>query len=70
MLTQLLADGNGRVAEYAGANVEYFLPDGLGSVRQLADSSGSVKLAKSYEPYGEQLSSSGTASTNYGFTGE
>ncbi len=48
----------------------YFLPDGLGSVRQLVDSSGGVTLAKSYEPYGEQLSSSGTGATSHGFTGE
>jgi hypothetical protein len=30
----------------------YHLTDALGSVRQLVDASGTVKLAQSYEPYG------------------
>jgi hypothetical protein len=33
-----------------GGAWEYLLPDALGSVRQIADSSGNVTLAKSYEP--------------------
>jgi RHS repeat-associated protein len=42
----------------------------LGSVRQIVDANGNVTLAKSYEPYGSVLNSSGTASSMYGFTGE
>jgi uncharacterized damage-inducible protein DinB len=43
-LTQGLSDGintylngNGRIAQYTGTGSEYFLTDGLGSVRQLVD---------------------------------
>jgi RHS repeat-associated protein len=49
---------------------EYLLPDALGSVRQIADSSGNVTLAKSYEPYGTVLTSTGTATSIFGFSGE
>ena len=76
-LTQVLADGtntylygNGRIAQYAGASAQYFLGDAIGSVRQLADASGAVTMARSYEPYGSVLSSAGTGTTSYGFTGE
>jgi len=76
-LTQVLADGtntylygNGRIAQYAGTAPSYFLGDALGSVRQLANSSGAVTLAKSYQPYGSVLSSAGSGTSNYAFTGE
>ncbi len=49
---------------------EYLLPDALGSVRQIADANGSVTLAKSYEPYGSVLNSSGSATSIFGFSGE
>ncbi len=49
---------------------EYLLPDALGSVRQIADANGNITLAKSYEPYGGVLTSTGAASSMYGFTGE
>lgn len=75
-LTQVLEDGtetylygNGRIAQYA-PEAQYFLGDALGSVRQLADTSGSVTLVKSYQPYGSTQSSAGEAVTSYGFTGE
>jgi hypothetical protein len=76
-LTQVLSDGahtylygNGRIAQYTGTTAEYFLGDALGSVRQLADASGNVTLAKGYEPYGEELDSSDIMSTNYGYIRE
>ena len=76
-LTQVLADGThtylygyGRIAQDDGADVVYFLPDALGSVRQLADDGGEVTLAQSFEPYGDLLTSAGTGTTSYGFTGE
>jgi RHS repeat-associated protein len=49
---------------------EYFLPDALGSVRQIVDTNGNVTLAKSYEPYGSVLNSSGTASSIFSYAGE
>jgi len=39
-------------------------------VRQLADASGSVTLARGYTPYGEALWSQGAGSSAYGFVGE
>jgi hypothetical protein len=43
-LTQVLADdeytylyGAGRIAQYSETDIDYFLADALGSVRQLAD---------------------------------
>jgi len=76
-LTQVLADGtntylygNGRVAQQNVTSTDYFLGDALGSVRQLANASGSVTLARSYEPYGSVLSSAGSGSSVFAFTGE
>jgi RHS repeat-associated protein len=53
-----------------GTVPEYFLTDGLGSVRQLADGNGAVTMAKSYQPYGTEMSAVGSGSSSYGFTGE
>ena len=53
-----------------GGSREYLLPDALGSVRQIADANGNITLAKSYEPYGSVLTSTGTASSIFGFSGE
>ena len=76
-LTQVLADGtntyeygDGRLAQVAGATATYLLADALGSVRQIANSSGAVKLAETYQPYGTVLSHAGTATSVYGFAGE
>ena len=77
-LTQVLAGGTytylygqGRIAQYNTlGSPQYFLGDALGSVRQLTGSTGSVALARSYEPYGETLSSAGSGATSYGYTGE
>jgi RHS repeat-associated protein len=76
-LTQVLDDGgytylygNGRVAQYGVNGGEYFLGDALGSVRQLADAAGAVRLTRSYQPYGSILGSAGDGLTSYGFTGE
>jgi RHS repeat-associated protein len=75
-LTQVLNDGtntylygNGRIAQ-AGITTEYFMSDALGSVRQLTNASGQVTLTKSYTPYGEALSSVGSGTSMYAFTGE
>jgi RHS repeat-associated protein len=76
-LTQVLQEGSNsylygtqRLAQYQGTNPSYFLGDALGSVRQLVDASGAVTLSKGYEPYGEELSTSGGAASRYGYTGE
>jgi len=76
-LTQVLSDGTNtylyglnRIGEQQPGGFVYHLPDALGSVRQLTNASGAVTLAKSYEPFGSVLSSSGSAVSRYGFTGE
>jgi RHS repeat-associated protein len=76
-LTQVLADGpnvylygNGRIAQQSATATEYFSPDALGSVRQLTSASNSVTLARSYQPYGTVLSSTGAGTTSYSFVGE
>jgi RHS repeat-associated protein len=76
-LTQVLADGtntylygNSRIAQVSCPETQYFMGDALGSVRQMVDTIGTETLAKGYEPYGEELSSVGGASSAYGFTGE
>ena len=61
--------GTRPIGQYTGV-WEYLLPDALGSVRQIADASGSVTLAESYEPYGTVLTSTGTASSIFGYAGE
>jgi len=62
--------GNNRIAGYSGASPEYYLTDALGSVRQIADSSGAATLDRSYQPYGEMMASAGAGATSYGYTGE
>ena len=77
-LTQVLSDGSntylygaGRIGELQPAGFAYHLGDALGSVRQLADATGTVTLARSFEPFGSVLSiSSIDDHTAYGFTGE
>jgi RHS repeat-associated protein len=76
-LTQVLSDGTNtylygvdRIAQVNGTATEYFLPDALGSVRQLVNSAGNITLARSYQPYGTAISSVGNGYSNYGFTGE
>ncbi len=52
-----------------GGAWEYLLPDALGSVRQIVDANGNVTLAESYEPYGSVMTSTGTASSIFGYAG-
>jgi RHS repeat-associated protein len=58
------------VAQNDGASTEYFAYDGLGSVRQMLDSGGSVLFAQVFDPYGNPYASAGTNNTIFGFTGE
>ncbi|CAG0979100.1 partial tRNA(Glu)-specific nuclease WapA, partial [Anaerolineae bacterium] len=61
--------GTRPLAQY-GSAWEYLLADALGSVRQIVDEDGDVTLAESYEPYGSVLSSTGAASSIFGYSGE
>ena len=48
----------------------YHLGDALGSVRQLAGPAGVVALARSYEPFGDPMSSVRTRTSNFQFAGQ
>jgi RHS repeat-associated protein len=76
-LTQVLGDGTNfylygtsRIGEKQTGGWRYHVPDALGSVRQLIDSSGAVTLAKAYAPFGNSYYSFGTGSTAFQFVGE
>lgn len=84
-LTQVLQDGKQtylygnpsagsgqatRISQIAETQTGYFLPDALGSMRQMTDSSADLTLARAYDPYGNVVSSSGAGETVYGYTGE
>ena len=62
--------GLSRVGELKPGGFLYHLADALSSVRQLVDTSGVVKLAQGYEPYGSVMSSSGNGTKMYAVTGE
>jgi RHS repeat-associated protein len=75
-LTQILASSNTqylygytRLGQQAGGEMEFFLTDASGSVRQLANDT-SIILTKEYEPYGEVLAEEGSVSSYYGYGGE
>ncbi len=42
--------GVNRIAQQNATSTDYFLPDALGSVRQLTDGNKAVTLARSYQP--------------------
>jgi RHS repeat-associated protein len=58
------------VSQQTGIYEEYPLRDALGSVRQMTDQSSAITGYKSYEPYGEVLSSAGQDPMSYGYAGE
>ncbi|MCB0032698.1 MAG: hypothetical protein KDE51_01660, partial [Anaerolineales bacterium] len=52
------------------AQWQFNLPDALGSIRQVTDAAGGLALSRSYDPFGNLLSSAGDGTTPYGFAGE
>jgi RHS repeat-associated protein len=54
----------------SGTGWSYFNSDGLGSVRQTTDSTGTVNSAISYDPYGNTTRQFGSVTTSLGFTGQ
>jgi len=58
------------IGQQQGANWSYFGYDGLGSVRQVTNSAGTIGYSANYDPYGTPLEQFGTLPTNLGFTGE
>jgi len=73
-LSQVLSDGAhtylyglDRLAQQSADSTGTFLPDGLGSVRQIANASGMVGQPWAYDPFGNPL---GNPPSHYGFAGE
>jgi RHS repeat-associated protein len=76
-LTQVLMDGTNsylygvaRIGEEQTGGWQYHLGDALGSVRQLANGGAAATLARSYEPFGDTLTTAGATATAWQFTGE
>ncbi len=62
------------VGQSNGSSLEYFAYDGLGSVRQVIDHSGTAKMSQTFDPYGSlynrELETGWSVRVNYGFSGE
>ena len=77
-LAQVLATSDGAayvhgldlVAERRSGAWAYPLGDALGSVRQWTDEDGYVDYAGAYTPFGTQMWTGGSTSSNWGYTGE
>jgi RHS repeat-associated protein len=76
-LSQVLYDGTatyyyglGRISQQKNGVSDYFLTDGLGSVRQLANQSGSVSFGQAFDPFGNSIGRSGQGGSSYGYAGE
>ncbi|MBI9044412.1 MAG: RHS repeat-associated core domain-containing protein [Anaerolineaceae bacterium] len=84
-LVNVLADGEntylyGRVSTPAGRNTVvaqisdtqtgYYLPDVLGSVRQLTSLTGEVQLSQRFTPFGEVKEKYGDAEDAFGYAGQ
>nr|MBI9051558.1 RHS repeat-associated core domain-containing protein [Anaerolineaceae bacterium] len=76
-LVNVLADGentylygNTVVAQISETQTGYYLPDVLGSVRQMTGVEGELQLAQSFTPFGEELEKYGDAEANFGYTGQ
>ncbi|MEN6386932.1 MAG: RHS repeat-associated core domain-containing protein [Phycisphaerales bacterium] len=62
--------GNDLISMYkAGAN-SYYHYDGLGTVKQMANSSGAVTASLTYDAFGNLVTYTGGITSTYGFTGE
>jgi hypothetical protein len=61
--------GQNRISREQAGQVNYFLPDALGSVRTVLEGD-EVLLAQDYTPYGEVLASAGAGESDYGYAGE
>lgn len=79
VLAELDADGNEKCFYTRGAEIisqdrngtiSYYLTDGHGSVRQLADSTGAVTDTYVYDAWGNLISSTGNTENSYLYCGE
>lgn len=62
--------GNSLISMIRAGAETYYLSDGLGSTRQLANSDGAAIASYTYDGYGNLIAGSGTSASPYGFTGQ
>ena len=62
--------GVDNLAQTDGSTTDYFLPDALGSTRQLVNADDQLTLAENYDPFGNTVASMGSDSSIFGFTGQ
>jgi len=62
--------GDDLLSQQRGTDLSIYQYDGLGSTRQLTDSSGAVTDSYFYDAFGVTLASTGTTVNDYLFTGE
>ncbi|MBC7250790.1 MAG: hypothetical protein H5T62_10955 [Anaerolineae bacterium] len=60
--------GQGPIGEFDG-QWSYYLKDGQGSLRQVADAGGTLTLVRAYKPFGAVLEESGSGASAYGYFG-
>jgi RHS repeat-associated protein len=54
--------------QVSGTNY-YFTRDHLGSVREMTDTTGTIKTRYDYDPFGRQIKTSGTMDSDFGYAG-
>jgi len=62
--------GNDLISMNRASVNSYYYYDGLGSVKQLTDTSETVIASYTYDGYGNLIASTGSSNNAYGFTGE
>ena len=61
---------NGQIlSESRGGAVSHFVPDPLGSVVMVRDTSGNTVYEAEYDPYGNVQSETGTKQSSFGYVG-
>ena len=59
-----------RISQTTGTDTEYFLRDALGSVRQVADGGGAIRLVRNYDLFGNVEGSWWSGESVFRYTGE
>ena len=58
------------ISQERGGNISYYLTDGHGSVRQIANASGEITDSYVYDAWGKLISATGTTPNTYLYCGE
>ena len=66
--TTIYLHGLNQIGEF-GSQTAYYLVDGVGSVRQVVDQTGSIVFARWYDPFGQIIKQNGGGDALYGYLG-